>query len=154
VIVYALFAPIILEIDSRSYLYQFRIVPIFRIWWASDNLFGHPEMSIFGIRKKLTFLDFNKNAEESKTKKISKSKFRFFRFISLIKSFRVRTFYVDIDTGNMPLNGKLYPIMFLLSRITGKSFNINFIGKTEVVIALRNNAFRLLKAYIKNKSIK
>lgn len=147
-IVYALFAPIILEIDSRNYLYQFSIIPILRICWVADNLLGHPEMTIFGIRKKLSFPIFRKKTASTKTKK---STFSFLRFISIIKSFKIKTFFVNIDTGNMPLNGKLYPLMFMLSRITGKTFRINFMRKTEVIITIQNNAFRLLRAYIMNK---
>ena len=150
IIIYALFAPLLFEIDSGNYIYQFRIVPIFKLYWVTDELLGHPEMSIFGIHKKLPFPSFRKKSKKLKIKKSSPVTFNLKRFISIIRTFKVKKCIVNVDTGNMPLNGILFPFMYILSRITGKTFHINFIGKNEVVLTIKNNAFSILKAYFIN----
>ncbi|MBI2270176.1 MAG: hypothetical protein HYU69_07445 [Bacteroidetes bacterium] len=149
--IYLLFAPLLLEIDSRYNLYRFRIVPVFSVCWITDNLSGHAEICLFGIRKKLSFNGFEKKTMEKETKTQKSTAFRpsFHRFFSIIKSFKVENFYANIDTGNMALNGELFPMMYPLSAITGKTFQINFLGKTEIALTLKNNAFRILKAYFK-----
>lgn len=151
IMVYVLFAPLLVEIDSRNYTYQFRVVPIFRLWWVSDEFFGHPEMSIFGIHKKITFSNLKEKTTQLKQKSTNTLNVSFQRFFAIIKSCKVKKCVIDIDTGNMPLNGKLFPLMYMLSRLTGKKFNINFTGKNEVVLTIKNNVYSILKAYIKNK---
>ena len=151
VIVYVLFAPLLVEIDSRNSIYQFRMVPIFRLWWVSCEFFGQTEMSIFGIHKKLTFSNLKEKANQLKIKSTKQLNFSFQQFFAILKSFKVQQCVVDIDTGNMPLNGKLFPVMFLLSGLTGETFHINFTGKNEVVLIVKNNIYSILKAYIKSK---
>lgn len=151
IVIYILFAPLLVEIDSNNKVYQIRIVPVFKMWWVADNFLGHPEMNLLGIHKILVFPDFKKETIKAKTKKVSQLKLNFRRVLAIIKSFKVIKCLVNIDTGDMPLNGKLFPVMYLLSRLTGKTFYINFVGKNEVVLTIKNNAFNILKAYIKNK---
>lgn len=148
---YALFAPLLVEIDSKSNVYQFRIVPIFRVWWVMDNLMGHPEMSIFGIHKKFVAQNFNIETTSLETKKKVQLKLNFRRVLAIIQSFKVEKCIVNIDTGDMPLNGKLFPVMYIFSELTGKTFHINFVGKIEVMFTIKNNAYNILKAYFKNK---
>mgnify|MGYP001569964652 CR=1 FL=1 len=151
IIIYALFAPLLLEIDTSNYVYQFRIVPIFKMWWVKDELFGHPEMSVFGINKKLQFSDYKKKSTTLKTKKTTHLKLNVKCLFSIIKTFKIKKCTVSIDTGNMPLNGMLFPFMYLTSSLTGKTFHINFTGQNEVVLTIKNNAFSILRAYIINK---
>jgi hypothetical protein len=148
--VYILFAPLLLEIDTHSDLYRFSIVPVFRVWWVTNDFQNHPEISIFGIRTKFNLSGSQKEKTELKIQKSSKLKFSFHRFFSVIKSFKIKKCFVNVDTGDMPLNGELYPMMYMLSSITGRTFKINFTGKTEVIITIKNNAFRMLMAYINN----
>lgn len=151
IMVYVLFAPLLVEIDSHNYTYQFRVVPIFRLWWVSDKLFGHPEMSIFGIHKKISFSNLKDKTTPLKQQSTNPLNFSFQRFFAIIKSCKVKKCVIDIDTGNMPLNGKLFPLMYMLSGLTGKTFHINFTGKNEIVLTIKNNVYSILKAYIKNK---
>ena len=151
IILYVLFAPLLIEIDSLNAIYQFRMVPIFRLWWVPGEFFGQTEMSIFGIHKKLTFSNLKEKANQLKIKSTKQLNFSFQQFFAILNSFKVQQCVVDIDTGNMPLNGKLFPVMFLLSRLTGKTFRINFTGKNEIVFAVKNNIYSILKAYIKSK---
>lgn len=54
---------------------------------------------------------------------------------------------MSIDTGNMPLNGIMYPGFFWLSRLTGKTFEINFSDKNELILEIENNLAGLVKAF-------
>jgi hypothetical protein len=148
---YLLFATLLVEIDTSHQLYSFSIVPVFRISWVVDEFPRHPEITIFGFRKKLNLQAWFKGTapKETKVRKPSKFRISFSKIRSLVRSFRVKKWLVNIDTGDMALNGEMFPLMYALMRMTGKEFYINFFGKNEVVITIENNAFRMLKAIIK-----
>ena len=153
IITYLLFAPLLIEIDTHSNVYMFSVSPLFSIRWVTDEFPGHAELNVLGFKKKLDPFAWNEKNEvkqiEKRERRASKFKMSFQKMISLFKSFRIRKWLVNIDTGNMALNGEMYPFMYLLTRMTGKEFYINFVGKTEVVITIENNAFRMLMAFIK-----
>ena len=65
----------------------------------------------------------------------------------LIKSFKIKQLLLDIDTGNCITNSKWYPVFYLLNNNLG-GFNINFKGKNEMVLCLRNRPIYILKAFI------
>jgi len=67
---------------------------------------------------------------------------------AVIKSFKVRKCYVKVDTGNMQLNGILYPGFYLLSKATARTFEINFMNTNEIVLEIENNIARIIKVFI------
>ena len=74
---------------------------------------------------------------------------RFFKkLISVLKSFTVTQCQVSIDTGNMPLNGLLYPLFWLVSKYTKKQIEINFRNDTYISLQIKNNLARITWAYI------
>lgn len=154
VVIYFLFAPLRLEIDTNLHLYRFSVVPIFSIRWVTDAIPHYAELRIFGFRKKIERWEKPASKQEvvvveekSKRKPVS---LNFKKIKAVLHSFRVKKWFINIDTGDMALNGKLFPWLFTLSFITKRTFRINFIGKTEVFISIQNNAFRMMKAYLYN----
>jgi hypothetical protein len=100
---------------------------------------------------------FQKDKKETKKSKIKKPKkskksrkmFRFFKRI--MSSFTVEKLRVNIDTSNYILNGYLFPIFFHISYFfKGKpSLTINYKGKTEINVLIRNRLINMLLALVK-----
>ena len=72
------------------------------------------------------------------------------KLINLIQSFKINKLFITIDTGNMPLNGALYPWFHLLSMKKNRTININFWGENIIIIHLENSLARMLWAYFKS----
>jgi hypothetical protein len=151
ILCYILFAPIVLEINSAKHLYLFRIVPMVSIRWVTDPFPGYPELNVFGFRKKLNLSPALKKNKVLQTKNTHSSgqKIKYYKIISVFKSFRVKKWLINIDTADVALNGLLFPAAYTLRSSTGKYFNVNFRGINEVEIIIRNNVFSMLKAYYK-----
>jgi len=67
--------------------------------------------------------------------------------IHLLKSFKLKKLYLNIDTGNYCLNAKMYPVLVFLNQYKG-GFNINFQGKNQLVLHIQNRPVYLLKSFI------
>ncbi|MEJ2163676.1 MAG: hypothetical protein P8X60_10320, partial [Robiginitalea sp.] len=65
----------------------------------------------------------------------------------LMRSFKVRRFRMEIDTGDPVLNAKLYPLFFHLERHAG-SIRLNFINRNHLLLQITNRPINLLKAII------
>ncbi len=70
---------------------------------------------------------------------------------SVIKSFKLISLHISIDTGNYQLNGILYPLFFLISFLFKKNISVNFVGKNYLHLILKNNLARLSWAYFSSK---
>lgn len=69
---------------------------------------------------------------------------------AVLGSFIIMRCDVTIDTGNMPLNGILYPWAYLLGRKLKQNISINFFGGSTVIFEAQNTIARMLWAYIKS----
>lgn len=74
------------------------------------------------------------------------------KVFAVIRSFRVKQCFINIDTGNMQLNGLLYPLLIWLTWRSRKQVQINFTGETEVVVKLQNNLARMAWAWLSSKA--
>lgn len=68
----------------------------------------------------------------------------------VVQSFRLNTCAISVDTGDMALNGILFPWFYLLRLRTGKNISISFTGETVVILQAENSIARMLWAYIKS----
>ena len=68
------------------------------------------------------------------------------KMIRLLRSFKIRQFYLNIDTGDVIKNAKLYPVFAFLNYSIG-GFQINFMGKNQVVIRIENRPIRIIKSF-------
>lgn len=66
---------------------------------------------------------------------------------ALLRSFRVRRFYLVMDTGDPLWNAWLYPLFHFLRR-QGRDVSISFTGRNELELIVSNNLYRLLKAVL------
>ena len=69
------------------------------------------------------------------------------RIIPILKSFKVRHFFMNIDTDDPVLNAKLYPFAFL-ARSWGMPLYFNFQGRQCVRLEVRNRLVNILWALI------
>ena len=147
---YLLFAPAYIEINSTSGIYRLRfhhlasgavVLKDYRFklnlriaWWEKQiDLFARGE---------------KKNEPKKTTPKKARRRISFTTIRAIIKTFRVNIFRTDIDTGNVELNGLLYPVFYGISKYSGKHIMVNFLGNNEIIIEIENNLARMIRAYI------
>jgi hypothetical protein len=70
------------------------------------------------------------------------------RIRAVLRSFQVRRFEFDVDTGDMSLNGVLYPVAFGLAWWSGRKWSVNFVERNVLVIVIRNTLARMIWAFV------
>jgi hypothetical protein len=154
VVLYLLFAPVVLEIDSQKQVYQVRVSSLVRAalritvegWYINLQIaFWRKNIDLFNLpgRKPV------REKKKARYKKKRHSGFSFREIMAVLKSFRVREWKVILDTGDMALNGKLFPWFYLFSAVTGRSCRISFNDDTVIQLHIRNSIGRMLVAYIR-----
>lgn len=151
VVVYLLLVPIVLYVDTITDQYYLRLKG-----FAKATFEGNKE-ELIHVRLKVLFLNFSfyplrtssfkiKKTKEAKVKK-SQKKIGYRNGIRLLKSFQIKRFLLNIDTGNCIANAKLYPLFaFLNYRIGG--FNVNFEGKNQLVLHIQNRPIHIIKSFV------
>jgi hypothetical protein len=151
---YLLFASLFIEIDSSAGLYRIRYFGLAsRKLYVEDNsltadfnIIGwHKKIDLFAPKKTVKEKAEKKNKEKKKKKKIT---YYIRKSLGVIKSFRIKNFRLVIDSGNAVLNGILYPWFYLLGRLSGKTMEINFCNKNELVLKAKSNFARMIWAYL------
>lgn len=152
-VIYILFIPIIIFIDTNTNQYYIHLKSLAKI-----SIEGNEE-SLIKIKLKLFFLNFNffplkKNKKHSKKEHPKERKSKTGRnrigtktYIRLLKTFKVKHFFLNIDTGDCICNAKLYPVFALLNYRIGH-FKINFIGNNQLILHLENRPIYILKSFI------
>lgn len=150
IVIYLLFARISLFIDTSTNQYFIKLQGIFRINAERD------ETEILKLQLHFFFLNFNfyplrldkkKKRISEKKKKKSRLHLTFKQAYRLIKSFKVKRFYLDLDTGDCITNAKLYPVFSLLNYKLGH-FNVNFNGRNKLVLHIQNRPIYIIKSFI------
>lgn len=115
-IFYLLVVPIILHVDTSTNQYYIQIGGIFK----ANFLYDEAEL----IKLKFKILGFNyevfplrkkpkskpKNRIKENTDNAKKNALPFKKILRVIRSFEVKQFLIDIDTGDCITNSKLYPV--------------------------------------------
>lgn len=152
--VYLFVAPFYLEINSSTGLFRIRLHHAASMSLKVEDRI-YVETKILGWKKR-SAVEFNKKEQEQvevAKKEVHKDRAIGTRFSgrklqALIKSFKVNTCRVSIDTGDVQWNGMLYPVFFSLSWYVNKPVEINFVGKNEIVIEIQNSIARMSWALI------
>ncbi len=156
VIVGFLFLPIELIINTAKNQYQLTLKGIARMWLEED------EDSILKIGLKVFFFTHYFFPFDKRKRKIQKTKERvkkknknrkwsFGQIVGLLRTFELKRFWLDIDTGNYITNAKLYPFFALVS-FYGLPCQVNFRDTNRLVLQIQNKPIRLLKSFIKYKT--
>ena len=108
-------------------------------WWEK-------QVDLLGPGKKKKRKEKNiRKKDAAKGRKVS-----FNKILSVIRSFQVREFILHVDTGNMQANGMLFPLFYGIGRLLKREVAVNFNDRTDIRIRIRNNAYRMLRAYLKS----
>ena len=149
-LMYLLWMPILILIDTRNKLYSVQIHRIARIFLVLD------ELEILEIRVQVFRMNFrffplkmrSKSKKEIKKKKSSKKKrFNAKTGLQIIRSFRIRTFRMEVDSGDFVLNAKLYSLYGLVESRT-RNVQINFQNRNSLLLILENRPLYILKSII------
>lgn len=152
VVCYLVFAPFYLEVNNNTGLYciRFHRLAAARLVVSDGSL--KIDLKIAWWRKQISLSATGRKKEKPRPVKKEKKQKRVSVSVGMIKavirSFKVNKCYLNIDTGDMPMNGILYPCFYALSKLTGKTFKINFLDKNEIILEIENNFARILRAFI------
>ena len=153
--VYLLFAPFFIEINTVAGLYRVRFHRLANARLISDERSLIVKLNIAGWHKTIDLLAQRKQNGMPQRKKKVKAKSKlprisFRKMKAIFKSFKINKFRIDMDTGNMPLNGVLYTCFTWLRVYSGKDISINFIDDNEMILEIENNCARVIWAYLKS----
>lgn len=148
-VVYFLFLPIVLLIDTNSNQYYIHLKGLAKI-----NIESDPK-ELLKLKLHVFFINYyiyplrTRTSSKKKTaqRKKTKNKLRLGTILKLIKSFKVKKLKINMDTGNCITNAKWYPVFYFLNYKFG-GFNINFEEKNQLVLCLQNRPIRIIKSFI------
>lgn len=151
VLLFMLFIPIIIEINTIKKIYQIRISMIGSIdMMLSDKITF--QLKLLGIKKTFAPFDAIRQQKEENTKSEIKTgeikNISTKKLFSLIRSFKVKKIYVNIDTKDYIQNALLFPLFFLLNT-KNRQLTINYFGRNELILVIENNIYRILQAFLK-----
>lgn len=150
VIFYLLIMPIILFVDTASNKYYVQFKGLAKASFESQK------EDIFRVKLTILFFKFyfyplkNNNffkTKKSKMRNSKKSNMSIKKGLRILRSFKVKKIFVNIDTGDCILNAKIYPFFSFLKHHTG-NFNINFNGKNKLVLHIQNRPINIIKSFI------
>jgi len=151
-----LWMPIVLYINSVTNQYYIQLKGL-----AKVSIEPH-EKEILMLKLKILFFTFHYyplkksdrsdktiEIEKQKTKK-RKSRINFQTVLRVLKSFKLKRFLLNIDTGDCILNSKLYPVFACLNFYKDSRLYINYQGRNSVLLYIENKPIRIIKSFINN----
>jgi hypothetical protein len=149
-----LFAPLILTVNTETEEYSVRLPGIFSGSVIKDE-------GKFYLRIRVLFIPFKihpgrlsgKEREKKPGRKpirIGSVKYGVMAFREIIRSFRFRLLYIDIDTEDTLLNACLAPALMLV-RAKQVRVNVNFMEQNTLIMDLRNRLANFIWIGIKYK---
>jgi len=151
---YVLLVPIDLYINTTTNQYYAQIRGLAKASIEKDNV------EIVRIRLRTFFMNFYlyplkyiglTDKKERVKKNKTKRKIGLKKGLQILKSFKIKRFNLEIDTGDYTLNAKLYPLFIFLNYHIGH-FKVNFLDKNQLVLHLQNRPINIIKSFINLKT--
>lgn len=151
-----LFAPVVIEINTHNDMYRVGLYGLWgriylvdaEIWVELKFARWKRSINVFNLPTTLSLKEgFMVNDGEGKNKEPFKPKWKILK--ELLKSFKIVKLSWTLDTDDYVLNAQLYPLFYLTKNFTNHNISINFQGENGLVLIVKNNAWRVLKAIIK-----
>lgn len=147
--------PIDLLIDTYSNKYYLNIRGFAKASVEKDNV------KIIRIKLRLFFMNFYfyplkqyvlRNNKKTPKKKQRKRKLRIGlkKYLQILKSFKIKRFDLELDTGDYTMNAKLYPVFVFLNYSVGH-FKVNFEDRNQLVLHIQNRPINIIKSFINFK---
>ena len=152
VICFLLLTPLVIEVDSirRKYGISYKGIAAVDLLFE-DGFFV--QMCILGWRK--TIEPFGRKEPALPKEAPAKRKRRHFamktvmrKARAVLRTFKVKYFYMNIDTDDHIVNAWLYPLAVLLTK-ERRSFRINFNGDVVIRFRIENRLGKMLFALIR-----
>jgi hypothetical protein len=151
-LIYLLLAPFYIEVNSLTNLYRIKFHRLMSLSIKNSNDIIEFEMKLFFWTKKINFSEaklVEHKELKSKNNNPPKKTLEWNKVKNVLKSFKLNTCDINIDMGNMQLNGILYPFVYFMSIHYKKQIALNFNGQNYVILEIENNLARIIRAYIK-----
>ena len=154
-IILILISPLRLTIDTISNTYSVRWKGIIQVKLVTENQEPVINLQMLAFTKNINLLHtINKKKVEKKVEKKDNKykskkskKVSFQKMKQLLRTFTIKTFYVNLDFDNYILNSYLFPIFFFL-KSQNRSLHINYTGNNEIQLILENRPYKILSAYL------
>ncbi len=155
-IVWLLFAPLIIYVDSGEGLYYVKIPLLIKLRFVIDDGQYVLRFRIFFIpfdvktgKKKITEKDDRKERKRRKKKhrinKILKVIPAFLKFLpGLFRTSRIKKMIINFDTGDYTINARLVPVLAILSR-KNISLNVNYSDINTIHLIIQNRLFNIVR---------
>lgn len=128
---------------------------------AKASIEKHP-IEILRIKLNLFFINYyfyplrfiginEKKKNIAKEKNKTRSKIGLIKGLQLLKSFKIKRFDLNIDTGDYTLNARLYPLFLFLNNGVGH-FQVNFENRNQFVLHVQNRPIDIIKSFINLKT--
>lgn len=153
-VTYLLLMPIILSINTLKNDYYIQLKGL-----AKANIEAH-EDELVRIKLKVFFMTFYffpideyykrkrvKKLKPKKNKTKSRKRLSLNKGLQVLRSCKVKQFAIDVDTGNVITNAKLYPAFAFLNYHIG-GFNINFQGQNQLAVRIQNRPIDIIKVFM------
>lgn len=147
-------APLELRINSAKDQYLLSWKGIAKVEWipAPDDILIRSKIFFWeSIYHPLTAMPTKKKvaADPESSRKKKRWTWRKWsrRIIRVLKSFQVKAFRVNLDTGDYVYNSYLYPIFWMLNQGNSR-LQINYNGESEILLVVQNRLYRILKALL------
>ena len=156
--VFLALTPISLRLDTYRGQYYVQVWGLAKAWfeWEQSPLVKiKVPFYVFELdplkagRKKGRKSEVNKKAATTKAVRKRRPKRILSKMTTMIKSFKVREFKLDLDTNDVVRNAYWFPVFFHLNRQTQGQWLINYEGRNGLVLHIENQLIRMLWAFIK-----
>jgi len=157
VILLVLWMPLRLYINSDEGRYE---ASWGRLVWINLYIGGEEwtgQWGVLGWRRQLDLIrelakrsqPAAKKPPPSKSKKAQKRRIHRLplRLLRIARSFRVRSFHLDIDTGDVVQNAYLYPVFAAIEH-WGPDVHVNYDGRVSVHLWMENRLIRMVRAFL------
>jgi len=149
-----LFSPVVLQVNTPNnhYLLRWGIVRTQFIPTPNDLFlrikiaWWHRDFSMLKLMAASKKKSTNPVVQKKSTKR-TRSFLSFKRMKSVIRTFQVRYFHLELDSDDFVTNAYLYPLFRVLSSSTCKLM-INFQGRNQCSFEIRNRVASVLSALI------
>lgn len=156
--IYLLFSTIVIDIDTTMAYYSIRFGKLLQLLLLTAPPINTVELKIAFWRKRLKIrtnyfekisTNYQSTNQSNRKTFTTQPNFTLNKVIGIVKSFKLTRCNIILDTGNMPLNGFLFPWFYLLSIKLNKVIGINFNGRNSCILQVKNSIAQMLWAYIK-----
>ncbi len=153
VLVWVLFSPIKLKIDSDHQCYEIQWL-ILKVALVTSGEFPKIRLRSWFLRKEFDLRNISSKSKLKKRKKnqtkSEKNKFRKLPKIwKILQSFRIKKLKISLDTDDVIINAYLYPILYQIGLWSRKSISINFSGRNLFQFECQNRLINIIMAYFR-----